>query len=82
MLIQQALERLMVGRTTIVIAHRLSTIRGADLIVVLQGSRIVEMGTHGQLVTRDGLYRRLNLVQTEYNDLRDIGESAVVVAAD
>ncbi|HJX37998.1 MAG TPA: ABC transporter ATP-binding protein [Anaerolineae bacterium] len=82
LLIQQALERLMVGRTTIVIAHRLSTIRGADLIVVLQGSRIVEMGTHGQLVTRDGLYRRLNLVQTEYNDLRDIGESAVVVAAD
>ena len=82
MLIQQALERLMVGRTTIVIAHRLSTIRGADLIVVLQGSRIVEMGTHGQLVTRDGLYRRLNLVQTEYDYLRDIGESAVVAAAD
>lgn len=66
LLIQQALERLMVGKTTIVIAHRLSTIRGADVIVVLEGSRIVEMGTHGELVARDGLYRRLNMVQAEY----------------
>jgi ATP-binding cassette subfamily B protein len=65
-LIQQALERLMVGKTTLVIAHRLSTIRGADIIVVLQGSRIVEMGTHEELLARDGLYRRLSRVQTEY----------------
>ena len=64
-LIQQALERLMVGRTTIVIAHRLSTIRNADLICVLEGSEIVEMGTHGELMTHDGLYRRLNKVQIE-----------------
>jgi ATP-binding cassette, subfamily B, bacterial len=63
MLIQQALERLMVGRTTIIIAHRLSTIRKADLIVVLEGRRIVEMGTHQQLMARDGLYRHLNEVQ-------------------
>jgi ABC-type multidrug transport system fused ATPase/permease subunit len=69
LLIQQALERLMVGKTTIVIAHRLSTIRGADVIVILEGSRIVEMGTHGELLARDGLYRRLNMVQAEYEPM-------------
>ena len=63
MLIQQALERLMVGRTTVIIAHRLSTIRNADVIVVLEGSRITEMGTHDDLMALNGLYRYLNEVQ-------------------
>ncbi|MCL6431478.1 MAG: ABC transporter ATP-binding protein/permease [Anaerolineae bacterium] len=65
-LIQQALERLMVGRTTIVIAHRLSTVRNADLIVVLEGKRIREMGTHDELLALpNGLYRHLNEVQAK-----------------
>lgn len=62
-LIQQALERLMQGRTTIVIAHRLSTIRRADQIVVMEGNHIVERGRHESLMANDGLYRRLSEVQ-------------------
>ncbi|MDP9274399.1 MAG: ABC transporter ATP-binding protein, partial [Chloroflexota bacterium] len=54
-----ALDRLMRGRTTIVIAHRLSTVERADRILVLDRGRIVEEGTHTELLTRGGLYHRL-----------------------
>ena len=65
LLIQQALDQLMEGRTVIIIAHRLSTIRNADLIVVLEGSHIVEQGTHQELMKANGLYKRL--VEVQFN---------------
>jgi len=61
--VQQALERLMAGRTVVVIAHRLSTVRRADQLVVLSGGRIVERGTHAELLGAAGLYRRLHDLQ-------------------
>jgi subfamily B ATP-binding cassette protein MsbA len=62
-LVARALTNLMEGRTTLVIAHRLSTVRRADRILVLDRGRLVESGTHQQLLTRNGLYRRLNDMQ-------------------
>ncbi|WP_076071256.1 ABC transporter transmembrane domain-containing protein [Sphingomonas montana] len=61
--VQQALERLMTNRTTLVIAHRLATIRMADRIVVMDGGRIVEQGTHAELLGGGGLYARLARLQ-------------------
>jgi len=67
-LVQDALDKLMVGRTSIVIAHRLSTIRNADKIVVLQKGEVLEMGTHQELMANElGLYHKLSRLQFEMN---------------
>lgn len=63
-LVQQALENMMQNRTSIVIAHRLSTIQKADKIVVMQKGRIVEEGRHDELITKDGVYRKLVQMQS------------------
>ena len=72
MLIQQALERLMEGRTGMVIAHRLATIRGADRIIVLQDGGIVEQGNHDELMANSGLYSRLySMNYASFDDIPD-----------
>ena len=66
-LIQQALDELCKGRTTLVVAHRLSTIKNADRIAVVSGGRIVEEGTHDELVAHGGEYAKLYELQFRAN---------------
>jgi len=67
-LLMAGLERLMAGKTTFIIAHRLSTVRSADIIVVMRDGRILEFGTFGQLLRRDGFFRRLYRTQWQQKE--------------
>jgi ABC-type multidrug transport system fused ATPase/permease subunit len=67
-LIQEALDRLMEGRTTFVIAHRLATVRRADLILVMEDGRIVQRGRHQQLLAQGGLYKEIHDLQLSQNE--------------
>jgi ATP-binding cassette subfamily C protein CydCD len=79
--VRQALDRLSQGRTTLVIAHRLSTIREADEIIVLDDGRVVQRGTHADLVTQGGLYSRLVAAQMSVNGRQSAGNGAAVRTA-
>jgi len=67
-LVQDALNNLMKNRTSLIIAHRLSTIQNADLILVLESGKVVQQGTHQELLNQDGLYKRLINMQTFNGD--------------
>ena len=71
-LIEDALNHLLKGRTTLIIAHRLSTVRRADRLLVLDGWRIVEEGTHAELLARGGLYARLYARQFRDDDAKPV----------
>jgi len=73
-LIQQGMRRILSGRTSLVIAHRLSTIRSAGRILVLSGGRLVEEGTHDELIARNGLYASLYRLQYEEEPKPPAGE--------
>jgi ATP-binding cassette subfamily B protein len=62
-MVQAALERLMRGRTTLIIAHRLATVQSVDRIAVLEGGRLVDVGTHESLLAANALYARLAALQ-------------------
>jgi ABC-type multidrug transport system fused ATPase/permease subunit len=66
--IREALERLMENRTTFIIAHRIQSVMNADLILVLNGGRVVQSGAHDQLIAQDGMYRRIYAAQTRIED--------------
>ena len=70
-LVQEALEELMNNRTSVIIAHRLSTIREADKIIVLEKGKVVESGSHSELMNNEeGLYRYLSLLQLESQETK------------
>ena len=72
-LVEAALERLLVGRTTLIIAHRLSTVQRADRLVVLEKGKIVEQGSHSELLRRGGIYARL--FQMQWRDGEDLASA-------
>jgi ATP-binding cassette, subfamily B, bacterial len=80
--VREALDRLMRGRTTLVIAHRLSTIRNADAIIVLDGGRIAESGSHAELLALDGLYSHLIGSQLRAGGAIDAAARSVASAGD
>ena len=80
--ILDALDRLMVGRTTFMIAHRLSTIRRADMILVLDHGRLIERGNHHELLRRNGLYKQLHEIQTRLAARRADRDLAAVIDPD
>src|SRR5690606_22279414 len=76
-LIEDALETLLVGRTTLIIAHRLSTVQRADRLIVVDQGRIVEEGAHAELLAQGGLYARLYQRQFRENDVALAGERGI-----
>ena len=76
---QQALDKLMFGRTSFVIAHRLSTIQQADLILVMDKGRIVEQGTHKELIAVNGLYSKL--YNTQFRKRNNGGQTKINLTA-
>jgi subfamily B ATP-binding cassette protein MsbA len=78
-LVETALERLLVGRSTLIIAHRLSTVQRADRLVVLDRGRVVEEGTHAALLRQGGIYARL--FQMQFRDDDDVAEALAALRA-
>ena len=80
-LLQEAIRRILVGRTSFVIAHRLSTIENADVIFVLEDGRIVERGTHAELLAAGGLYAELYRTQFQRQATPGVAEASPAAAA-
>jgi ATP-binding cassette subfamily B protein len=80
-LIQNALEKLLTGRTSFVIAHRLSTIRNADVILVLKGGEIIERGKHTELLAKKGFYYELYMSQFKKQEEIEAASGGATAAA-